>query len=709
MSLPDRFLSYIKSCTSNPLRAGRPVLVLAPVLAFGALALHCGGKADDGPGPSDTSIDDSTIDETPPSEAGDAVADGTDVKTDSPPVDGGTDTAPPPVTCTKAPTFASVPLKLNHNPDSLRQVANGTMALLPDGRLMVVFLEDSGSRYGLYARIVDPSVPGGKASADERLDVDADNLSASSGLTLSSIPGGALVLQYTPSGSERRARIYAHDKWSPEITSAMPVGGSDGLTFTGASNGTVLVSRARSATPSGAAVVYKPDEGGAFGSWSPVQTLDLDGGSGVPTIQPWALPDGRFLVAVWHGSGGPSMRIRSVTGAWTAPGIKAEIGATDASPTFRLMDDGSLLLVALEGTGDVRRVVYSTWTSSAAWTTPRLLSKTTDANGVVPYIGGRADPSLFRVSGSEVEFVAWVGACTGPAKDCQFHPVYRRYLAGVWNDPIDLSIGSTTTGPDGLAVYAIGGTKPVVARTAKDGSKVEIRARFTADWAKLASILEGSPLFGPSTSASARFFAGGGGFWALADRRTLDDAGAGTLLATTIGKLDPLATAGSTWGAVIDGAGAEMRGYSYVGAYADGSGGFTVAVPDAFDGSTRVPLLAHASAAGGALEVQRVVLSDEKDASFSNVPRFAPRDGADKSAIFTVTATLTATGPANHKLRAYAWNGVGSVVPQLLAKEERVSRTFSEGLLTYGCGGAILYAVDPISDGSHALELVLVQ
>jgi hypothetical protein len=78
----------------------------------------------------------------------------------------------------------------------------------------------------------------------------------------------------------------------------MPVTDSDVLTFTGASNGTVVVSRARGASPSGAAAVYKPDEGGAFGSWSPVQTLDLDGGSGTPTIQPWALPDGRFLVAV---------------------------------------------------------------------------------------------------------------------------------------------------------------------------------------------------------------------------------------------------------------------------------------------------------------------------------------------------------------------------------------------------------------------------
>ena len=700
MSLPDRFLDALPS-------AGRSLFLLTPLLALGALALHCGGKGGDGAGPSDTAVDDSAIDETS-TEAGDATTETSDAKTDGP-TDVGTDTTPPPITCTKAPTFASTPLKLTHNPDSLRQVANGTMALLPDGRLMVVFLEDSGSRYGLYARIVDTSVPGGKASADERLDVDADNLAASSGLTMTAIPGGTIVLQYFPSGSDRRVRIYAHGKWSPEITSTMPVASTDALTFTAANNGTVLVSRAHASTPSGAAVVYKPDEGGAFGSWSPVQTLDLDGGSGTPVISPWALPDGRFLVAVWHGSGGPSMRLRSVTGAWTAPSLKAEIGATDSTPAFRLLDDGSLVLVALEGTSDVRRVVSSTWTSAAGWTTARLLSKTVDANGVVPYVAGRADQFLFSVSGSEVEFVAWVAGCTGPAKDCQFHPVYRRYVGGVWKDPVDLAIGTSTTGADGLAVYALDDAKPVAARTAPDGTQIQIRARFGSDWSKVASILDGSPLFSSSTNASARFYSSGASFWSIADRETLDEAGPPAPLATTIGKLDPLATAGATWGAVIDGAGAEMRGFSFVSAYADGAGGFTVAVPDAFDGGLRVPMLAHASASGGALEVQRVVLSDETSASFSNIPRFTPRPGLDKSTIFTVTANISAPGAANHKLRAYAWNGIGSVVPQLLAHEDRVPRTFTEGLLTFGCGGAILYAVDPITDGSHGLELVLVQ
>jgi hypothetical protein len=705
MSLHDRFRFLDPLATLHPFRRGRSVLLVAPALVLGALAVHCGGKGDDGsPGPSDTDVDDSAVGETIASDASDATTDGSDVKSDTPPIEGGTDTAPPPVTCTKAPTYGA-PLKLNHNPDSLRQVSNGSMALLPDGRLMVVFLEDSGSRYGLYARVVDTSVAGGKAGVDERLDVDADNLASSSGLTLSAIPGGALVLQYSPSSTERRVRIYAHGKWSPEITSAMPVSSSDGLTFTGASNGTVLVSRARASTPSGAAVVYKPDEGGAFGSWSPVQTLDLDGGSGTPTIQPWALPDGRFLVAVWHGAGGPSMRLRSVTGAWTAPGLKAEIGATDARPSFQLLDDGSLVLAALEGSGDVRRVVTSTWTSSAGWTTARLLSKTIDANGVIPF---NSDPFLFPVSGSEIEFVGWVAGCTGPAKDCQFHPVSRRYVGGVWKDPTDLAVGDTRTGADGLAVVSVGGGA-VVIRTAPDGTQIQIRARFGTDWAKLTSILDGSPLFGSSTRAAALFFAGGSGFWALADRHTIDDAGPSLSLANAIGKLDPAGIAGSSWGAVIDGAGAEMRDLSRVNAYADGAGGFTVATNAWVSSSSSVPVLGHASASGGALEVQRVVLSDEKDASFSNFPRFPPRPGADKSAIYTVTANLSATGPANHKLRAYAWNGVGSVVPQLLAREERVAHTFTEGLLTFGCGGAILYAVDPVTDGSHGLEIVLVQ
>ncbi|MEO7093344.1 MAG: hypothetical protein ABI175_08845, partial [Polyangiales bacterium] len=330
---------------------------------------------------------------------------------------------------------------------------------------------------------------------------------------------------------------------------------------------------------------------------------------------------------------------------------------------------------------------------------------TVDANGVIPF---PSNPFLFPVSGSEVEFVAWVAGCTGPAKDCQFHPVYRRYVGGVWKDPIDLSVGTTTTGADGLSVVAVGGATPIVVRTALDGTQIQIRARFGATWANRLSILDGSPLFNSSTQGNALFFAGGNGFWALSDRHTVEDGGTGAALANAIGKLDPAAVAGASWGAIIDGAGAEMRDLSRVATYADGAGGFTVATNAFVSATTTVPVLAHASAAGGALEIQRVVLSDEKDAAFSNWPRFAPRPGADKSAIFTVTANMPGS-PATHKLRAYAWNGIGTVVPQLLAKEDRAARTFGEGLLTYGCGGAILYAVDPVTDGSHGLELMLVQ
>ncbi len=720
-----RFPSFLKSSDTSfdsavatstaRRRVARTATALLALVAIVPIAwtLNCGGGGggDTQPG-TDSNVEDATTETD-----NDAGSDGgTDsdavIPTDTGKADTGTDTSPPPVTCTKAPTFTS-PLKLNHNPDALRQVANGSVAMLPDGKLMVVFLEalDSGSRYGLYSRIVDPVPDGGKFGADERLDVDADNLTAGSALTLGRLGNGALTLQYSPGGGPKRARIYSHGKWSPEVGGAMPIVDSDALTATDAPNGQVLVTRAHTSTPSATAVVYRPDEGGAFGSWSSVQTLDLDGGSGVPTVQGFALPDGRFYVSVWHGGGGPSIRVRTASGAWSVPSLKSEIGAADASPALRKMDDGTLVLVALEGTGDTRRAVTSTWNpADSTWTTARLLSKTTDANGVVPFVGGRADPFLFRVSDSELEFVAWVAGCTGASKDCEFHPISRRYKSGAWTDPVDLAIGSPVNGADGLSVVAVDGSTPLVQRTSSDTTSAQLRARIgaVASFAPVVSLFDSSPLFSATTHTNTNFFGGSLGLWSIAGRTNVPTSGPTTTIASAIGKIDPAATPPTNWGAVIDTASAEMRGLSYVGAYLDGTGSFTVAIPDAVDGGSRVALLAHATSTGGALDVQRVQLSDETGASFANVPRFPARlGGVDKSAIFTVLATPSGAGTGK-RLRAYAWNGVGSVTPRLLANETRSAHPFGEGLLTYGCGGAILYAVDP-ADGSHGLEMVLVQ
>jgi hypothetical protein len=100
--------------------------------------------------------------------------------------------------------------------------------------------------------------------------------------------------------------------------------------------------------------------------------------------------------------------------------------------------------------------------------------------------------------------------------------------------------------------------------------------------------------------------------------------------------------------------------------------------------------------------------SDEKSASFANVPRAAPRLNRDRSAVYVVSAALADTSATGNRLRAYAFNGVGGTVPKILANESRAPRAFTDGALSYGCGGAILYAIDPV-DGSHALEVVFVK
>ena len=698
------------------LRSLRTPAVALSLLAAAALSAHCGGGGGSGggdPPPGGDDAGDATADspsgETlPETSPGDAPADArVDAPADTPP-----DASP--VTCSATPTFGT-PLRLNHNPDALRSISNGALTMLADGRLMAVFLEalDTGSRYGLYARIVDPTTHA--IGPDQRLDVDADGLNSGTGLDVGALANGALYVQYwpTPGSGARRLRIYTHEKWSPEINPSSPIVESDTLGLADASDGTVLVVRAHAAAPSGAGIVYRPDEGGAAGSWSALQTLDLDAASGTPTLSPFVMPDGRYLVLVWQGAGGPSVRLRSVSGAWSAPGPRAEIGAVDASPAVRLLADGSIVLVALEGSGDTRRTVTSTWTEASGWTTARLLSKTVDTNGVVPFIGGRADPFLYTVSATEAEYVAWVAGCTGAAKDCQFHPIARRYTSAAgWTDPVDLAVGTVTTGPDGLRVDALDGETPVVSRTSSDGTSIQLKARLgPAAFGPLASILDGSPLFGAGASAAARFFGGARGLWSIASRVTAAvDGGTSTPLPSAIGKLAPGGSPAASWGVVSDGAGAEMHGFSPFSAYVDGAGGFTLAMNDAVDTTGKAyPLLAHLSGSATATpEVQRVVLSDELSALFANAPSRAPRPGLDKSAIFVVNASVALDGGTGHRLRAYAYDGAGAVKPQLLANENQSPRAFGQGLLTYGCGGAILYATDPL-DGSHGLQLVLVQ
>jgi hypothetical protein len=153
----------------------------------------------------------------------------------------------------------------------------------------------------------------------------------------------------------------------------------------------------------------------------------------------------------------------------------------------------------------------------------------------------------------------------------------------------------------------------------------------------------------------------------------------------------------------------ELRGFSSLAAaYADGAGGFTVAVNGATDGMSSAPIVAHFTPAGGSPEGLQVVLPDEKSAVFERVPKTAARPGRDKAALFLVSGApsdMTATGT---RLRAYAWNGIGTYVNQALANETKAPRTFNDSLLVFGCGGAVLYAIDGI-DGTHALELVLVK
>lgn len=668
--------------------SGRPLGHALGVLVTGTLlataGLHCGSSGDDAnPTPDDGGA-----------EAGDSAT--TDTATDA-----GSDApdAMPVVTCSKPPTFAPA-MRVNHNPDSLRRVANGGMVQLPDGRLMLAILEaidSAATHYGVFARIVDPTAD--KPGDDERLDTDADGLADSSGLSIQAVSGGAVVVRY----GDSHLRVYAKGKWSPDLAATMPIAGGDTVDLLAAPSGQVLLTRAHDAAPFGQATVYRPDEGGVLGSWSAVQSLDLASASGRPTLKSRLMADGRFMTLVWQG-GGPAIRIRSLSGAWQAPYPRAEIGAVDASPAFRLMPDDSVVLVALEGSGDTRRVVTSTWTATDGWTTARLLSKlTTDGTGVVPASPG---PFLFGTGGADLEFVSWVAACSGAAKDCEFHPVRRRYSAGAWKDPEDLNIGTPTSGPGGLSVVALDADTPLVARIA-GGTSIQVRVRVGAgDFSAVQTITKDSPLFG-TPQLDARYYGGSIGLWSLVARTNVPgDPSPPTPVVTVAGKID--ATGGSTsWGTVNAGS-FELRGFDASVAYADGAGGFTVATNSATDGAGAAPIIAHFGASGGTPEAFAVISSDEASASFVNWPRTLARPGRDRASLFVVSARPSDMSVSGSRLRAYAWNGVGVNVPKLLASESRAPRAFGDGLTVFGCGGAILYAVDP-SDGSHAAELVIVR
>jgi len=644
--------------------------------------VHCGSDPANNPPPGDTGGETSE-----PGDGGDDA------------LDGATDSGPT-VTCTKSPAFQPA-IKVNHNPDSLRRVANAGMVHLDDGRIMIALLEavDTGTRYALWARTVDPATA--TVSPDERLDVDADGLTGDSGFQIFSIANGAVGVRY----GDVHLRVWSKGKWSPDLAGSMPLVAGDELGWIAAPSGQVLVTRSRANAPYGEAVVYRPDEGGVRGSWTTPTSLDLDGASSKPRIDRLLLADGRFLTLIWQGAGGPAIRVRSLSGAWSTPFLKAEIGAADASPSYRLLDDGSIVLVALEGSGDTRRVVTSTWTATDGWTTARLLSKPDPAaNGVIPAASGSF---LFGVTGTEVEFVAWVAGCAGVAADCEFHPVSRRYTAGAWKDPVDLGIGTAgLKGADGTAVVALSGKTPLILRYNESRNGLEFRIRDDAGDFKPKVTLPGdSPLFGESTQLDSRLYAGGGALWTLTRRDNVPDGGIPTTLAMALGKIDTAANK-AAWVPVTAGS-YEVRAFSDFYPYADGAGGFTMAANSATDGTNNAPIIAH-SMDGVSVEASAVIASDESSARFVNVPRTAPRAGRDRSAIFVVSARPSDTTVSGSRLRAYAYNGVGSGVPYLLANETRAPRTFGDGMLTFGCGGAILYAADP-DDGSHTLNLVLVK
>jgi hypothetical protein len=282
--------------------------------------------------------------------------------------------------------------------------------------------------------------------------------------------------------------------------------------------------------------------------------------------------------------------------------------------------------------------------------------------------------------------------------DCTFKAVSRRYDKGTWGDPVDLKIGDDTTGPDGLGVVALDDKTPLLYRQPADRTNVELRARIGKDYFASQTITKGSPLFGSSISVSPQFYGGAVGLWSLAFRTDTSAMPSPAALGAAAGAIST--SAGSTTWGVASAGGFEVRSTSLAAAYADGSGGFTVATNTGSDGTSMAPIIAHFGPAGGSPDGTSVVAADESKAAFVAAPKTAPRPSHDRAAIFLVEGTASDSTVTGKRLRAYAWNGIGS--------DTRNPRKFTDSLLVFGCGGAILYAIDPI-DGTHALELVLVK
>ncbi|MBK7400708.1 MAG: hypothetical protein IPJ34_31765 [Myxococcales bacterium] len=666
----------------------RPLL-FAPVPLLALLATPSCSKGEEEPeNPLTETGTDTAAGDTP---VGDG--DAADGPTDTP-----TDTPPPPITCKKGPAFAPA-LRVNHNVDNLRNVARAGMIQLDANTIVVAMLEaiDTSARHAIWVRTVDVNT--GKIADDERLDVDADGLKSDSQLAIGLVRGGAVAVGWG-NGGLTHYRLLVKGKWSPDVATAFPgLAGTDSVAALQASTGQLLVVRTSDALNQ--AVVYKPDEG-PKGTFTTTQDLALDGGSGRATVDLFGFDDGRFGVMVWQGAGGPSMRLRSLSGAWTAAGAKAELGALGSSPQYRMLADGSIVLVALEGTGELRKVVTSTWTATDGWLSARLLSKVTvDGNGVVPASPGLV---LYPVSATEVEYAAWTGACAAGtlAKDCQFKAITRSYTGGAWKDPVDQKLGADRNDAIGLGAVMLGDGSPLFFKVAEDKFSAVLKARVGKVWSDSVDLTGGSPLFGDPVTLSPAFYGGAAGLYSLTARQSKSGATT-TTVTTALGRID-LTKKTVTWDPVLAGT-YELRNlpgdmYPYV----DGAGGFTVGANSAVDGAKTAPILAHNNA--GSLEAFVVVASDESGGFFTHVPS-GVGDGTHRSAIYvaSVAPTDTSGGPGR-RLRAYAWNGIGSGVPKLLANESRSPRPF--GGLSFGCGGAVLYAVDPV-DGSHALELVFVR
>lgn len=681
----------------------------------------CGGGSSN-PAPTDGAPSDATSDGSNP--VGDASSDlggdsVGDVASDGiGPVDGGTDAPITPIVCDAAPVVG-LPMKLNHSPDALRTISTAAMTLLPDGTLLVAFVEalDETGRSGLFARVIDPTTA--TIGADTRLDVDADEIPANPNLAISST-GDARLLTYQNSAGQTRGRIFESGVWSTDEGLAGVNTFAPGETPSAyyAPDGRVIILKQRSSAPFLQGSVFMPGVGGAGGSFAPWATLDLDGATSGSTVQGRALPDGSFTLLIWQGPGGPAVRTLSPSGAWTTASLKAEVGGLEVPSSAVILDDGTVVLVDLETTTtDTLRALTTTYTADTSWSAARLLSKIPqpDAGPADAVLPNNGNPFLFAVDGETVEFDAWLAACTDVAANCMFEATQIRFTGGAgggsWADPVPLGVGTETDGPANLSVTSLGAGSAIVSRRATDGSAFTSRFRFGAEaFTAAGALLDPTNLdFTTPIQSDVRYFGRGDNLWSIVSR-VLPNATTGALdpQVSVLGKVDPASAATTKWGLVVadSGSGPGLEGFDVSSTYADGAGGFTLTADHATDGVSVVQLLVHASATAAAFDTIRVLGSDETSASYVSVPATPPRASLDNSAVYLVETTPT-PGPGN-RLYVYAWNGAPTFATKLLANESRAPRAFPTSAVSFGCGGAILYAEDP-ADGTHGLQLVLAQ